>query len=95
MKSKLKLSEPALADIKAILSFYAADGQDLRKEFMFDFRDAANSIQSFPEAWPEMDGIRRKLMGRFPYAVLFSIEDGYISLLRVFHTSRQPGSWKK
>jgi hypothetical protein len=37
---------------------------------------------------------RRVLVHVFPYAVLYSIEDGFVYIVAVMHCSREPGYWK-
>lgn len=48
-----------------------------------------------PERWRlfEQD-VRRCLTRRFPYAVLYTIEDDYVLIVAVMHGSRKPGYWK-
>ena len=36
-------------------------------------------------------GIRRRLLRRFPYAVLYSLDDDEILIVAVAHQSREPG----
>jgi plasmid stabilization system protein ParE len=45
-----------------------------------------------PEA-PAGRDVRRALLGRFPYAVIYEIRDTEILVLAVAHTRRRPGYW--
>jgi len=48
-----------------------------------------------PELHRKFDGeIRRVLVRVFPYAVLYSIEEGFIYILAVMHCAREPGYWR-
>jgi plasmid stabilization system protein ParE len=38
---------------------------------------------------------RRALLKRFPYAVYFAVDNEIIVVLAVFHTSRDPESWRR
>ncbi len=40
------------------------------------------------------DGIREARVHRYPYCIYFRIETDQIVILSVFHTSRDPESWK-
>ena len=50
---------------------------------------------SFPKAWSVIEGdIRRSLVKRFPYGVLYSEENDEIYIIAVMHLHRFPGYWK-
>ncbi len=38
--------------------------------------------------------LRRALLERFPYVVIFEIRDTEILIVAIVHTSRQPGFWQ-
>ncbi|MDD3379665.1 MAG: hypothetical protein PHD68_00405 [Rugosibacter sp.] len=47
-----------------------------------------------PLAWPRVEGeVRRILVNRFPYGVLYAPRDGWIYLLAVMNVRRQPDYW--
>ncbi|WP_293161759.1 hypothetical protein [Okeania sp. SIO2C9] len=49
----------------------------------------------YSTCWPVIDeDIRRCLMRKFPYGILYTIEDNFILILAVMHCSREPGYWK-
>jgi len=56
------------------------------------------SIQNaldYPTLWPELeDDVRRCLVHRFPYGVLYSIEPDGIFILAIMHLHRDPDYWK-
>ena len=53
-------------------------------------RAAAN-----PKAWTTIDGeVRRSLVRRFPYGVLYAEENDGVLVLAVMHLHRNPGYWK-
>lgn len=50
----------------------------------------------YPKAWPILaNDIRRSLVSRFPYGVLYSIEPESIFILAVMNLHRDPDYWKK
>ena len=66
-------------------------GLDLRAEILA----AIDRIEGSPQVWPEIDpGIRRCLVHRFPYSVLYMIQPPGIRILAVMHLHRDPGYWK-
>lgn len=53
-----------------------------------------NSLD-YPRMWPEISPeVRRCLVHRFPYGVLYSIEPHGIFILAVMHLHREPDYWK-
>ena len=66
-------------------------GLDLSREVYAAIQNAVD----YPAMWPEMDEyIRRCLVHRFPYGVLYSIEPHGIFILAVMHLHRDPDYWK-
>jgi plasmid stabilization system protein ParE len=75
---------------------YYEDCQDgLGYEFAIEIHDTIQNIVNFPCTWPELQsGIRRCLARRFPYGVLYFMEQGDILILAVMHLHRSPDYWK-
>jgi len=49
----------------------------------------------FPDAWTVLEGeIRRSLVKRFPYGILYSKEQKGIFIVAVMNLHRQPEYWK-
>ena len=66
------------------------------------FRDAVNHaigcIRRFPAAWaafPDQPGIRRFVLKRFPFVVVYRETETEIRLLAVAPTKRRPAYWKR
>ena len=67
----------------------------LGHDFAMEVLSAIGRAVDFPKAWPALEGeIRRSLVRRFPYGVLYSEEDDGILIVAVMHLSREPGYWK-
>jgi len=60
-----------------------------------DAMDAALAqLLAYPEAAPVVRGtVRRKLLRRFPYSLLYTLRPGEIRILAVMHQSRRPFYW--
>ena len=93
-KLPLKFSDEAAQDIKEILDYHVNILPSLVDMFLTDFDVSCESIESFPEAWKEQEGYRRKLLKQFSYAIHYKITPTNVYILRVFHTSRRPDSWR-
>lgn len=78
----------------------AADWYQRRKAgqgaaFTAAARQLLADIGSRPEAHPEVYGdVREALVSQFPYAIYYRPAPGQITVLAVFHTSRDPSEWQ-
>jgi toxin ParE1/3/4 len=80
--------------LKAI-SYYEDCGPKLGEEFSLEVFSAAQNILSYPYSWPVLeDDIRRCLINRFPYSILYSVDPDRIYILAVMHLHRCPDYWK-
>ena len=56
---------------------------------------SCDEIIEHPESGPvTLGSIRRRLVRRFPYAILYTIEADHILIIAVMHGHREPGYWK-
>ena len=68
------------------------DGKGL--EFLDELDRVVRLIRSFPFAAVEIEAdIRRSLLPRFPYAVVYGIDDQTLVVIAVAHTHREPRYW--
>ena len=59
-----------------------------------EVREAINCAVTMPLAWMQIDeGVRRVLVHRFPFAVLYSEGDEGLFILAVMHLRREPNYW--
>jgi plasmid stabilization system protein ParE len=55
---------------------------------------AVEYIEEFPElAALGEHSVRRKVLARFPYSILYMIQQGELIILAVAHQSRRPNYW--
>jgi plasmid stabilization system protein ParE len=63
--------------------------------FLDDIQHAINLITSHPEIAPVVEGrVRRKLLRKFPYSLIYSIVGEEIRILAVMHQHRRPFYWQ-
>jgi hypothetical protein len=66
-------------------------GLDLLREVYATIQN----VVDYPAMWPEIEHeIRRCLVHRFPYGVLYSIEPKCIFILAIMNLHRDPDYWK-
>ncbi len=64
-------------------------------EFRAAFEEAMEHIKAFPLAAPEFDeGLRRWMLNRYPYSLIYEVEGEQITIVACMHSKRRPGYWK-
>jgi toxin ParE1/3/4 len=70
-------------------------GLGLGDDFYVEIETALALVEEFPEAGPpSAHGGRRKNLDRFPYFLIYVIENGEIVVAAVSHAHRNPGYWR-
>lgn len=85
------------AELEAREAFLWYEARNPRSANRFEAQVVAalDRIAEAPEQGPEIEpGIRRMLLHRFPYALLYAIESDRILVLAVMHLRRRPGYWR-
>jgi toxin ParE1/3/4 len=79
----------------------AADWYEARRvgrgaAFTAAVRQALSAIAAQPEMYPEVHAdVREAPVSGYPYAIYYRVETGQITVLAVFHTSRDPTEWQR
>ena len=75
--------------------YYEDRAEGLGLRYVDELNKAFDHIIQFPEAWPLVGSSVRKIgLNRFPFLVIYSIEEKYLLVLAVAHTRRKPFYWK-
>lgn len=86
----------AESEFLAAIDWYEERSAGLGTDFAAEIHAAIQRAVVLPLAWPRIDGdIRRVLSNRFPYGVLYAIDDGTIYILAVMHLRRHPDYWRE
>jgi plasmid stabilization system protein ParE len=85
----------AEAEFNAAIDYYEDIEKGLGYDFSLEIFSALERIIAFPKAWLVIeDGIRRSLVRRFPYGILYAEEKDKIYIVAVMHLHRDPEYWK-
>ena len=85
----------ALAEYAEAVRYYAEGNVTLAQSFIDAVEDAVYRLRETPQRYPMFEeGVRRCLVKRFPYAILYTVESEYILILAVMHGRRKPGYWQ-
>ena len=85
----------ALAEYSDAVQYYAEQRTEIAQAFINATEDTIFRIKESPNRYAAIDeDIRRCMTRKFPYAILYTIEQDYILILAVMHCSREVGYWK-
>jgi plasmid stabilization system protein ParE len=79
--------------------WYEARRRGLGNEFLAEMESTLPIIGSRPQSFPRLEQvsppyeIRRALLPRFPYAIVFLVRVEELRVLAVAHAKRRPGYW--
>ena len=81
-------------ELKAAAQWYEERQSKLGDDFLDDFEETLRRILESPDRWRFIRGANRKLnFDRFPYAVIYSIENNQLYIKAVMHLHRRPFYW--
>ena len=91
---RVRFLEPAEAEMLEAAFYYEMQVEKLGTNFLYIVEAAAVEIAENPEVWPEIEkGIRRRLIRRFPYAILYALHDNEVIIVAVMHQRQKPRYW--
>jgi plasmid stabilization system protein ParE len=94
MSLLIRIRPEAEADLSEAYGWYEDQRTGLGDEFLLCVDACLLGIQRHPESSPVVHReVRRALLKRFPYGVFYLLGEGGISVVGVFHQSRDPRKW--
>ncbi|BAU58047.1 type II toxin-antitoxin system RelE/ParE family toxin [Halorhodospira halochloris] len=89
------LHPEAERELEEAVEYYEGIEPGLGYDLSVEIYSAIQRAVAYPQAWPVFDGeVRRALVRRFPYGVLYSEEEGTLLVIAVMNLHRAPGYWK-
>src|SRR6266852_2006558 len=74
--------------------YYHLENPGLGSSFLQEVERCLQSIEAHPESGVILRGaVRRRLLRRFPYALLYKIKPSGIRILAVMNLTRRPTYW--
>jgi len=78
-------------------AWYEERAEALGTEFLVEADRAIEAVRESPLIWPFSDekrGIRRYLIHRFPYGVVYRVSNQTIQIIAMMHLRRHPDYWR-
>lgn len=90
----IEISEFAQKESDEAVLFYELQQRGLGLKFRDEVRISIDRIERHPKSWPiERGEIRKCFVHKFPYKVLYSVQNSNIIILAIAHQHRKPGYW--
>ena len=94
-RPSVRLHPDAIAEAKAAYEWYAERNPSAANAFMSELDHAISQIQTSPERCTmHLHDMRKFLLRRFPYGVVYRITESASQVIAVAHGRRRPGYWK-
>jgi len=76
------------------IKYYETQQSDFGRKFESDIRSSINRIKEFPYAYVKVkDDVRRCLLHKFNYSILYTLKGDYILIIAISHQHRKPDYW--
>ena len=90
----VKYHEAAENELLHEIGYLELRANGLGRRFFAEVRRAEDLMAQFPESAAEiMPGIRKRILRKFRYSLIYTIEKDSLLILAVAHHSRRPGYW--
>lgn len=91
---KVRFHELAQAELDDAFEWYEGQFVGLGLRFIEELDQAVSRILEFPAISPEIDsGLRRCILPRFPYGIIYSVDETWLTVVAVAHLHREPRYW--
>jgi len=83
-------------ELNAAVDYYEECKTNLGSEFAYEVQKTIQRILELPNSWQKLDQeIRRCLINRFPFGIIYYQRDNEIVILAVMQLQRKPNYWKE
>jgi len=90
----VRYHEAAEAELLIALSHLEGRAEGLGRRFLVEVSRTENQIANFPQSAAEiLPGIRKCLLRKFRYSLIYSVEADSVIVLAISHHSRAPHYW--
>ena len=84
----------ARAELREAVKFYEREVAGLGGEFIEEVRATIERILDYPHSGLLLDpGVRRRLLARFPYSIIYMPDEDPVLIVAVMHQRRRPNYW--
>ncbi len=91
---KVRFLALAQREIDDAVAWYNEQAEGLGREFLDELDRAVRRAAAFPLSCSEIEpGLRRCLTARFPYGLIYGLDQDILVVVAVAHLHREPRYW--
>ena len=91
---KLRFLILAQRELDDAVAWYNEQAAELGQEFLDELDRVVRRAVTFPMSCPEIEpGVRRCLLARFPYGLIYGVDGETLVVIAVAHLHREPRYW--
>ena len=91
---KIIFNELALYEFEDAIDYYNLELPGLGDVFKEEIKKSIHRIHEYPTSWPSLtNNIRKYVLHKFPFKILYLIEQDHIYIIAVSHQHRRPNYW--
>lgn len=93
---RIEFTGPAAREAEeAAIWYWERSGDRVRSHLLAEIEHARDVLRDHPGiGTPGVRGTRKLPLGRFPYTLIYRIDDDTVSVLAFMHQSRKPDYWR-
>jgi plasmid stabilization system protein ParE len=92
---KYRFTDEAKAEFDAAVDHYGNISQSLGIDLVADFLIIKERLLRYPQSAVLLPlGVRKAVLSRFPFNIIYHIEDDTIVIIAFMHQSREPDYWR-
>jgi toxin ParE1/3/4 len=90
---RFRIHDEATLELRRAAAWYDERRAGLGDDLVLAFDAATAKIVEAPERWPRFVGVRRYVLKRFPYNIIFRFDDHQVEIVAFAHHRRRPDYW--
>ncbi len=84
----------ARRELNTAVDYYERCQAGMGYEFLEEVYSTVTRILEYPEAWSQLSArTRRCLTKRFPFGVIYQVQENQVRIIALAHSHRRPGFW--
>lgn len=91
MSFSLIIQDQAMLEIKDAFELYEEQKKGLGYEFIDEIENCYNNLSKYPERYSYINHLYRRIKTtRFPYILIYEIDDSTVIIIRARHLKQKP-----
>jgi plasmid stabilization system protein ParE len=91
---KVRFLKPAQSEVDDAVVWYDSQSPGLGIQFLDDVDRTIRRVTAYPLSSVKIEeGLRRCLLSRFPYGIIYGIDSETVIIVAVAHLHREPRYW--